>query len=87
MEKKWIPHTHDEYPLESSHKSLDVTMNHKITPIFHVPPCVPIQHLILLLELIQPHMQMEKLENLGHPMCGSKGPCLLTIINLSKKIV
>lgn len=31
MEKKWIPHTHDDYPLESSQKSLNVTTNQKIT--------------------------------------------------------
>lgn len=31
--KKWIQQTHDDYPLESSQKSHDITTNHMITPM------------------------------------------------------
>jgi hypothetical protein len=31
--KKWIQQTHDDYPLQSSQKSHDITTNHMITPM------------------------------------------------------
>jgi hypothetical protein len=31
--RKWIQQTHDDYPLESSQKSHDISTNHMITPM------------------------------------------------------
>jgi hypothetical protein len=51
-----------------------------------VPLHVQIQHPILMLELIVPHMQMEDFKTLGtqNLMHGLGGQILLTKINLSK---
>ncbi len=73
--KKWIQQTHDDYPLESSQKSHDITTNHMFTPMpkiiqakkIQVPLHVQIQHPILILELIVPPMWMEDFKTLGHP--------------------
>jgi hypothetical protein len=50
--KIWMQQTHDDYPLESSHKSHDITTNRMITPMpktiqakkNQVPLHVQIQH-------------------------------------------